>query len=458
MKSITKNIAIQELYAHPDNPRKDIGDISELAESIRVNGIMQDLTVVPKEDEGYMILIGHRRYAAAKKAGLKYVPCKVLENIPDRAKQIAIMLEENMQRNDLTPLEEARSFQICLDLGETVASLSEKTGFSKTTIRRRLDIAKLDADSLEEKEFQLSLTELHNLSKIDDPEKREDLVRRASGRENLNYMVQTACREQEINAAYEKLAEKLKEIGMQQAPANTKVYSDEWEIIKDVRLFADDTGDVLEELKDAGECFFYKYPYGSNISIIRKKVLTDKEEKEKVEKKKEEKKKREEQEKMKVFWEQIGRKIIECIKMIVEEKTLSVKNEKEHQKILDDLSTACVLSHVFMNPEYAIRWFLSGQERPSKLTRDEENEMDRKICAASVEEKLFMLAAYQTDTCITETYNRPWSFDLLYQEKRARSIVLIAKCLAFYGFSLTEEEEEILNGTHGLYAVEEENS
>lgn len=73
------NIPINRLFPHPDNPRKDLGDLSELSASIKASGILQNLTVVPDEpdtpDTDYTIIIGHRRYAAAKIAGLTELPC-----------------------------------------------------------------------------------------------------------------------------------------------------------------------------------------------------------------------------------------------------------------------------------------------------------------------------------------------------------------------------------------------
>lgn len=124
-------IKVSNLYPHPDNPRKDLGDLTELVESIKKNGIMQNLTVIPignerdpeeQADAGnialysdFRVLIGHRRLAAAKKAGLESVPCRIVSNI-SRSDQIGIMLEENMQRNDLSIYEQAQSFQMMLAL------------------------------------------------------------------------------------------------------------------------------------------------------------------------------------------------------------------------------------------------------------------------------------------------------------------------------------------------------
>ena len=141
-------IPVRRLIHHPENPRKDLGDLTELAESIRKNGIMQNLTVVPDMLDGtidtgrYRVVIGNRRMEAAKLAGLEELPCVVSDM--DHRTQIATMLEENMQRADLTVYEQAQGFQMMMDLGFKPEEISEKTGFSETTVGRRLKMAQLD--------------------------------------------------------------------------------------------------------------------------------------------------------------------------------------------------------------------------------------------------------------------------------------------------------------------------
>ena len=78
-------IGLEHIHPHPDNPRKDLGDLTELAESIKKNGIRQNLTVIPKEGEPgeYITIIGHRRSAAAKLAGVTEAPCRVVEGMTD---------------------------------------------------------------------------------------------------------------------------------------------------------------------------------------------------------------------------------------------------------------------------------------------------------------------------------------------------------------------------------------
>ena len=147
MKDIV-NISVDRLWPHPKNLRKEPGDLTELAESIRKNGIMQNLTVVPLElvnpeaaiklkEKNYTVLIGHRRLEAAKLAGITELPCRIASDIGEK-EQISTMLEENMQRRNLTIYEEAQGFQMMMDFGETETSIAAKTGFTKKTIRHRL--------------------------------------------------------------------------------------------------------------------------------------------------------------------------------------------------------------------------------------------------------------------------------------------------------------------------------
>jgi len=147
-------IPVTNIYPHPDNPRKDLGDLQELTASIRKNGILQNLTVVPiKGKEGsYTAIIGHRRLAAAKEAGLRTVPCVVAEM--DYHTQLQTMLVENMQRSDLTIYEQAEGFQMMLSMGDSVGKIAEKTGFSESTVRRRVKLLDLDKGKLKKASFK----------------------------------------------------------------------------------------------------------------------------------------------------------------------------------------------------------------------------------------------------------------------------------------------------------------
>lgn len=189
-------LPVSELHPHPDNPRKDLGDLTELAESIKVKGVMQNLTVVPRTEGGYTVIIGHRRMGASKLAGLKELPCVIVEM--SAKDQVATMLLENMQRSDLTVFEQAQGFQMMFDFGESVESIAEKTGFSKSTVRRRLKMAELDQNTLKEVSArQLSLEDFDRLSQIDDIDQRNECLKEI-GTANFNQTINNKLKKQNI--------------------------------------------------------------------------------------------------------------------------------------------------------------------------------------------------------------------------------------------------------------------
>ncbi len=116
---------------------------------------------------GYKVIIGHRRLAAAKAAGLEKVPCVVADMTPKE--QLQTMLLENMQRSDLTVYEQAQGFQLMLDMGSTMEEIAEKSGFSQTTVRRWVKMMELDQEKLKEvSKRQLSLADFDKLAQIED--------------------------------------------------------------------------------------------------------------------------------------------------------------------------------------------------------------------------------------------------------------------------------------------------
>lgn len=199
-----KYIPVSKLWRHPDNPRKDLGDVTELAESIKVNGVLQNLTVVPLigeitkkwDGESYRVIIGHRRLAAAKLAGLEELPCVVVEM--SEREQLSTMLTENMQRSDLTVYEQAQGFQMMLDMGDTVEQIAEKSGFSTTTVRRRVKMMELDQKTLKEvSSRQLSLTDFDQLAQVEDIEARNKCLEKI-GTSDFSQSVATQLRRQAV--------------------------------------------------------------------------------------------------------------------------------------------------------------------------------------------------------------------------------------------------------------------
>lgn len=228
-------IPASKLKHHPNNPRKDLGDLSELKKSIEKNGLLQNLSVIPvdKDDhdcddekaDHYLVLIGNRRYEAGKGI-LQEFPCNILEGLSER-EQLSIMLEENMQRNDLTIIEQAEGFQMMLDLGETVEGIVEKTGFSETTVYHRLNIAKLDKKILkkafDDKEFQLSITDLYELERIKEQSQRNKILREARSSREIKQLVNKYMTKQKSIEHSKKIITLLEEYGITKMPQNLEM-------------------------------------------------------------------------------------------------------------------------------------------------------------------------------------------------------------------------------------------
>jgi ParB family chromosome partitioning protein len=217
-----RNIEIIKLHPHRDNPRKDLGDMSELAESIKSKGILQNLTVVPWNDanpgegitgeayeDAFTVIIGHRRLAAAKLAGLIEVPCVVTKM--SKHDQVATMLLENIQRSDLTIYEQAQGFQMMMDLGDSVNEIAERTGFSKVTVQRRIKLLELDANKFKKSvERGATLMDYAELDKIKDV-KRKNKVLDYIGTSDFKWQLNSAIEEEQRPIRKEKLIKELDE-------------------------------------------------------------------------------------------------------------------------------------------------------------------------------------------------------------------------------------------------------
>ena len=108
----TKNLPLAKIEPNPDQPRKvfDQASLDELAESIRLHGVITPITVRKGEKDGYyQIIAGERRWRAARQAGLEDIPAMVLEAEEDEIMELALI--ENLQRQDLNPIEEAEGYE-----------------------------------------------------------------------------------------------------------------------------------------------------------------------------------------------------------------------------------------------------------------------------------------------------------------------------------------------------------
>ncbi|MGM0414759.1 MAG: ParB/RepB/Spo0J family partition protein [Bacillota bacterium] len=138
-----RNIDLDKIEANPYQPREEFNesDLSELAESIKANGVIQPIILTPNE-KGYYLVAGERRWRAARIAGLEEIPSIIQEMAPEKMMELALI--ENIHREDLNPLEESRAFQKLLDeFNLTQAELADRLGKSRSTITNSLRLLKL---------------------------------------------------------------------------------------------------------------------------------------------------------------------------------------------------------------------------------------------------------------------------------------------------------------------------
>ena len=165
-------IPLTDITPDPEQPRKKIDKekLDELAASIQSKGVIEPITVKFIEGDGkYRIVTGERRYKAAKIAGLKEIPCIAKELSDDEV--LSVQLIENLQREDLSPVDEAAALKKLLDTGMTQVKVSKLIGKSQSYISQSLKILDLPENILKQAEKQ-NLTKEHlvQLSKAGNPE------------------------------------------------------------------------------------------------------------------------------------------------------------------------------------------------------------------------------------------------------------------------------------------------
>ena len=138
--TIGRMLPVEQIRPNPEQPRKALGDLRELSDSIRQKGVLEPLLVrfVPRED-CYYIISGERRYHAARAAGLREVPC--IEKSADEAETLEISLIENIQRKDLTPFEEADGLQrLAEQFDYSHEELAKKLGKARSSVSETLSL------------------------------------------------------------------------------------------------------------------------------------------------------------------------------------------------------------------------------------------------------------------------------------------------------------------------------
>ncbi|MBQ7624445.1 MAG: ParB/RepB/Spo0J family partition protein [Clostridia bacterium] len=147
-----KGIRIADIEPNKDQPRRDFDPeaLESLTQSIRQNGVITPITV-RKTGDTYRIIAGERRWRAARSAGLTEIPAYVLEADEERAFELALV--ENLQREDLNPIEEAEGYKTLIErLGITQEEASERTGVSRPAIANSMRLLQLPAEVLKKVE------------------------------------------------------------------------------------------------------------------------------------------------------------------------------------------------------------------------------------------------------------------------------------------------------------------
>lgn len=185
-RATVQEIPLAQLHLHPANPRQDVGDLTDLVASIKDVGILAPLVVVPN-GKGWYVVDGSRRLAAAKKAGLATARAIVHDLTQENAAAAAIIA--NIQRTDLTPLEEARAYREWLTLtGKTQKELAEKVGRAPSTIANALRL--LDAPKPVQKAIEEgTLTAAHGrvMLELKEPGLAEKVLKEAAQRSRRGY-------------------------------------------------------------------------------------------------------------------------------------------------------------------------------------------------------------------------------------------------------------------------------
>ncbi|MBQ8796153.1 MAG: ParB/RepB/Spo0J family partition protein [Clostridia bacterium] len=427
-------IPVEAIEPHPNNPRKNVGDVSELADSIKQSGLLQNLTVVPHPDKSgrYRALIGHRRLAAAKQAGLEFVPCVVMEDM-SLAEQVAIMVAENMQRQDLTIPEQVESIQLMIDLGMSVEEVSEKTGLGKSTVYKRRALSAFEsAEFKKSAERGGTLQDYMKVAALKDEKAREKVLK-AVGTNNFNMELNTALNEEKKQERCELIESKLNE------------WAKKVESTKDMSVsllrwvsFGYDIKEDDEKLQKPDKDCEYVYVKGySDYAVYEVKFKSDETPQKTPEQLAREKKEQERLERKRKF-EELENRMKELRRSYVLNFTLAVA-EKKILEIGEGLIRLLTDAVYFDEVEEAILKLYGAEEE------NKEEVIYGKNTALSLFYALYTVGESEADLCRNRFYGT-YSPD--------KEMLTYYEILEKLGYQISDEEQSYLDGTHELYVKE----
>lgn len=482
MKEIVM-IPVEQLHHHPENPRLELGDLTELAESIRKNGVMQNLTVVrghmmdKKEwteaaraegadkasaaasyspenamvGDGYMVVIGNRRMEAAKLAGLAEVPCVISEM--DHRTQISTMLEENMQRSDLTVYEQAQGFQMMMDLGYSAKEIGEKTGFGETTVRRRLKMAELDKAIFKKAVGkQITMDDLDRLSQLDSVKERNALLK-DYGENNFDWKLNRAIKVQKAGKVRKAAHKMLQDAQVEKVPEKDtyslysggyeKLYNQTCELDK-----WDGKSNIIPKPKEEGKMFYTEDD--TDICFYLKKK------KQKAEAVKKSQEELEEARKRDLAWKTVERHAetaAELRKQYADDLMVGPKNAMRM------MQWALVAAFTAMGNYSTPTMTIKQELKPEGVYTPE--------ILADLKKKIMDLPQSRWPALILMMFEGDWrgqknkppkwadgAKDRFPQYKKNVPMELCYEWLTEFGYSMSMEEIEMMSGTHQVFQTE----
>jgi ParB family chromosome partitioning protein len=173
-----RQVPLGRIEANPEQPRLtfDEATLAELASSVKEHGVLQPVLIRPRGEGSYQLIAGERRWRAAKLAGLETIPAMIEEIDDDTALEIAII--ENLQREDLSPLDEAIMYErMTTDHGYSIRKLAQKVGKDKGYIENRLRLADAPPEIKQLVSLRKdTLSHAYELLKVENPRKRQRLA------------------------------------------------------------------------------------------------------------------------------------------------------------------------------------------------------------------------------------------------------------------------------------------
>ncbi len=446
-------ISIDRLKVHPKNVRRNYENIDELAASIKENGVLQNLTVVPDADEEgiYFVVIGNRRLMAAREAGLETVPCRIASDM-EEPEQALSMLTENMQRHNLSVSEESAGIQMCLaDYGFSIEQVAERTGLSETTVRHRANIGKLDQKVLAEKEadsdFQLSLKDLAKLEKVGSIKERNRILSEARDSRDLAWKAQAYHDDEVRKKSLKKLVALAGKEEIPEAPEGTanEMYGSKWETVASYGL----DGEIPQRLygREDTRGLFYIVQYRS-FKIIRK---AKKEKKELTEAEKAQREARKRRKQVKAAYKEMHAQMGDFIRGIIQKRVEDIKDTSE---LMESLWGILMKKPTFISHGQVISTILGKEMHEAS---ENERILGEKSAGSMPLHQQMMCTAYQACRDLELAGHSG-----TYAEGAGRMLKSLYECLALYGFSFVENGDEdymdIMDGTSVLYDSESSQS